>query len=111
MKTIITAALLAALAAPLGAQQPPNGHGAHHPAASASAAEMTEGEVRKVDKAAKKLTIKHGEIKNLGMPAMTMVFQLKDDALMDTLKAGDKIRFMAEQAPDGLVVTELQLAR
>jgi Cu/Ag efflux protein CusF len=71
---------------------------------------MADGEVRKVDKGAKKLTIKHGEIKSLDMPPMTMVFQVKDGALLNALKAGDKIRFMAEKTPSGYAVTEVRLA-
>ena len=76
--------------------------------AQASTTDMTEGEVRKVDKAANKLTIKHGEIKNLDMPPMTMVFQVKEGALLDKLKAGDKIRFVVQKSESGLVVTEIQ---
>ena len=60
-------------------------------------APLTEGEVRKVDKDAKKLTIRHGPIANLEMPAMTMVFQVKDPALLEQVKAGDKITFAAEK--------------
>ena len=70
-----------------------------------------EGEIRKVDKEAKKLTIKHGEIKNLDMPAMTMVFQVKDPAMLDKLKPGDKVRFVAENASSGLVVTDIRPAQ
>ena len=51
-------------------------------------ASMTEGEVRKIDKEARKITLKHGDIKNLDMPGMTMVFQVKDAALLDKVKAG-----------------------
>jgi Cu(I)/Ag(I) efflux system periplasmic protein CusF len=111
MKTIPLAALLAALAIPALAQQKADDHSAHHPAAAASAADMTEGEVRKVDKDAKKLTIKHGEIKKLDMPAMTMVFQVKDPTMLDKVKAGDKIRFVVEKSDSGLVVTDLQVAK
>jgi Cu(I)/Ag(I) efflux system protein CusF len=68
MKTIAITTLLAALAAPALAQQKAEDHSAHHPTAAAPAADMTDGEIRKVDKDAKKLTIKHGEIKNLDMP-------------------------------------------
>lgn len=75
-----------------------------------AAADMTEGEIRKVDKDNKKLTIKHGDIKNLDMPGMTMVFQVKDPAMVDQVKVGDKIRFKAEKASSGFVVTELQQA-
>lgn len=70
--------------------------------------DMVDGEVRKVDKDAKKITLKHGEIKNLGMPPMTMVFQAKDLAILDKVKAGDKIRFKAEKSGGGIVVTEIQ---
>lgn len=96
MKTVATLALLAALAAS---------------AAATPAADMTEGEIRKVDKEAKKLTIKHGEIRNLDMPAMTMVFQVRDTAMLGKLKAGDRIRFVVEKTDKGYVVTELQPAR
>ena len=73
-------------------------------------ADLTEGEVRKVDREAKKITIKHGEIKNLDMPPMTMVFQVKDALMLDALKPGDKIRFTVEKTTSGFVVTELQAA-
>lgn len=111
MKTFIGSAVLAVfLSSPALAQQQPEDHAAHHPAAAASAAELADGEIRKVDKEAKKLTIKHGEIKKLDMPAMTMVFQVKDSAMLDKVKVGDKIRFAAENTTAGLVVTEIQAA-
>ena len=82
------------------------------PSATApAAADMVEGEVRKVDKENKKLTIKHGEIKSLEMPGMTMVFQVKDPAMLDTVKEGDKVRFKAERAGGAIVVTEMQTAK
>jgi Cu(I)/Ag(I) efflux system periplasmic protein CusF len=71
---------------------------------------MTDGEVRKVDKDAGKLTLKHGEIKNLDMPPMTMVFQVKDKAMLDMVKVGDKVRFKAVDDGGKMVVTELQAA-
>ena len=73
-----------------------------------SAGAMTDGEVRKIDKENKKITLKHGEIKNLEMPGMTMVFQVKDPAMLDMVKAGDKVMFKAEKANGALVVTEIQ---
>ena len=76
-------------------------------AASASAESMTEGEVRKIDKENKKITLKHGEIKNLGMPGMTMVFQMSDAAMADKLKAGDKVRFTADKQGSAFVVTRI----
>jgi Cu/Ag efflux protein CusF len=74
-------------------------------------AEMADGEIRKVDIENKKITIKHGVIKNLDMPGMTMVFQVKDVAMLDSLKAGDKIKFKAEQTGSAIVVTEIQPAK
>jgi len=71
---------------------------------------MTDGEVRKIDKDAKKITLKHGEIKNLAMPSMTMVFQVKDPALLDGVKSGDKVRFRAENLDGALVVTRIEAA-
>ena len=72
---------------------------------------MTDAEVRKVDKDTKKITLKHGEIKNLEMPAMTMVFQVKDLALLDKVKAGDKVKFKAEKVPSGFLLTEIEMAK
>ena len=78
---------------------------------AAAAVDMTDGEVRKIDKESKKVTLKHGPIKNLDMPGMTMVFQVKDAAMLDTLKTGDKIKFKAEQAGSAIVVTDIQAVK
>ena len=83
------------------------------PAATMEKAPMkdaAEAEVRKIDKAAKKITLKHGPIKNLDMPGMTMVFQVKDAALLDKFVAGDKIMFTAEQQQGAYVVTGAEKA-
>lgn len=77
----------------------------------AKAAVLTAGEVKKVDRDAKKLTIQHGPIENLGMPPMTMVFRVKDAAMLDGLEAGSKIRFHAEEVKGGYLVTRLQKAK
>ena len=111
MKTIAMAALLVVLSAPALAQQKAEDHSAHHPAAAVSAADMTEGEIRKVDKDAKKLTIKHGEIKNLDMPPMTMVFQVKDAGVLDKVKVGDKVKFDADKVGGQYTVTKLAPAK
>jgi Cu(I)/Ag(I) efflux system periplasmic protein CusF len=72
-------------------------------------AAMAEGEVRKVDKSRGKITLKHGEIKNLDMPPMTMVFGVKDKALLDKVKVGDKVKFSADKDASGdLIVTAVQ---
>ena len=72
--------------------------------------DATEGEVRKIDKEARKITLKHGPIKNLDMPGMTMVFQVKDVALLDKLVVGDKILFTVEQQQGAFVVTGAEKA-
>jgi Cu/Ag efflux protein CusF len=79
--------------------------------AQAASTDMTDGEVRKVDKENAKLTLKHGEIKNLDMPPMTMVFAVKDKAMLDKLQPGDKVRFRAANDGGKLTVTEIQPAK
>jgi Cu(I)/Ag(I) efflux system periplasmic protein CusF len=116
MKSLALAFLAsAALAGPALAQQKADDHSAHHAAspatAAANSANMADGEVRKVDKEAGKLTLKHGEIKNLDMPGMTMVFQVKEPALLDKVKVGDKVKFRAEKAGSGYVVTVIEAAK
>ena len=87
----------------------------HKPASGTSAASgaaaLAEGEVRRVDKDAKKITIKHGPLANLDMPPMTMVFQVKDPAMLDKVKAGDKVRFQAEKVGGAFTVTEIEPAK
>jgi Cu/Ag efflux protein CusF len=68
---------------------------------------MTDGLVKKVDKSAGKLTLSHGPLPN-GMPAMTMVFRVKDAAWLDQVKAGDKVRFMADQINGAMTVVHLE---
>ena len=72
---------------------------------------MTDGEVRKIDKDAGKITIKHGDIKHLEMPGMTMVFAAKDKALLDKAQVGDKIRFMVINEDGKMVVTAIEPAK
>ena len=69
---------------------------------------MVEAEVRKVDMDAKKITLKHGEIKNLGMPAMSMVFQVQNVAFLDKVKAGDKVKFAADKIKGVFTVVEIE---
>ncbi|MGE4050931.1 MAG: copper-binding protein [Piscinibacter sp.] len=77
-------------------------------AGAARANDMTDAEVRKVDKDAGKLTLKHGEIRNLDMPPMTMVFTVKDKAMLDPIKPGDKVKFKAAKEGGTYIVTEIQ---
>lgn len=95
------------------AQQQADEHSGHHaPAAAASASDdMTDGEVRKVDAEAGKITLKHGDIKSLDMPGMTMVFAVKDKAMLGGLKAGDKVKFKVISDSGKLTITELQAVR
>ncbi len=78
---------------------------------TAPATIMTDGEVRRVDKDAKKITIRHGPIQNLDMPAMTMVFQVKDAAMLDKVNPGDKIKFCAEKIAGAIIVTDIESAK
>ena len=108
MKHLFTAPLAASLLV-LGtgsalAQAPAaaaaDSHSSHHPAAAASTApqaELSEGEITRWDPRTLRLTLKHGEIKNLEMPPMTMVFRVEDASVVGDLKPGDKVRFRAEQ--------------
>ena len=75
------------------------------------ASDMTNGEIRKVDKDTKKITIKHSEIKNLDMPGMTMVFRVKDPAMLDQVKPGDKVKFSAENLGGAITVTRIEAAK
>ena len=84
---------------------------AHHQPAAASGAQLADGEVRRVDKDAKKITIKHGPIQSLDMPPMTMVFQVKDPALLDRVKAGDKIKFAADKVGGAYTVNQLEVVK
>lgn len=77
----------------------------------AAASELAEGEIRKVDKDNKKLTIKHGPLKNLDMPAMTMVFTVKEDSMLQSLDVGTKVRFLAEKQNGQIVITRIEAAR
>ena len=88
------------------------GFAADPPAASAQqSGAMAAGEVRKVDKDQGKVTIRHEPLTNLGMPAMTMVFRVKDPAMLDAVKEGDKIRFVAERVNGAITVMKWEPAR
>lgn len=74
----------------------------------AMSATLSEGLVKKVDKAQGKITLKHGPLENLGMPGMTMVFRVQDAGMLDRVKPGDTIRFLAEKVNGALTVTKLE---
>lgn len=104
----IAVTALGALAVPVSYAQPfPPLQAAQAPAAS-SASAMTDAEVRKVDKDAGKITLRHGEIRNLRMPPMTMVFQVKDKAMLDRVKTGDKVRFAADRVGGAFTIVRIE---
>ncbi|MGV3627906.1 MAG: copper-binding protein [Betaproteobacteria bacterium] len=109
---LLAATVFSFTALPLGAQT--TDHSAHHPEpakAQQAAAPMSDGEVRKVDMDAKKITLRHGPIENLGMPPMTMVFQVKDPALLEKVKTGDKVKFLAEKTGGAYTVMQIEHAK
>ena len=88
-------------------------HSSHHPATAASPApqgELSEGEITRWDPRTLRLTLKHGEIKNLEMPPMTMVFRVADASVVGDLKPGDKVRFRAEQVSGAYHVQRIEKA-
>ena len=72
---------------------------------------LSEGEVRKVDLNAKKITLRHGPLPSLDMPAMTMVYQVKDAAMLRRVKPGDKVKFAAEKVGDVYTVMRIEPAK
>jgi Cu(I)/Ag(I) efflux system protein CusF len=91
------------------AHQPASSDTAQPAAASAStAAEMSEGVIRKVDTEQKKITIRHGELKNLDMPPMTMVFRVADPAFAEQVNVGDEVNFVAEKIDGKFTVTRIE---
>lgn len=96
------------------AQPSPADPATHHPAATsatAAVAPMADGEVRKVDKEQSKVTLKHGPIASIDMPAMTMVFKVAEPRMLDTLKPGDKVKFSAEKVNGTLTVTAVEVLK
>ena len=84
----------------------------HEPAGKdgtgSAASVLSDGEVRKVDMETKKITVRHGPLTNLDMPAMTMVFQVADIAMLATVKAGDKVKFLAEKQGGAFTIVHLE---
>lgn len=119
--TALVVALSGALTAL--AQHNHGAHGAHGAAATPAAAaapaasptpqatDLAEGVVRRVDAAGGKITLRHGEIKHLDMPPMTMVFQVRDRALLNAVSTGAKVRFRVEQIDGAYVVTAIEPGR
>lgn len=113
MKKAVGLGLVAALAVfawlslPPPPEPPSGGHGGHGGDPSA----FSSGTVLAVDNAAKSLTISHGPLQNLGMPPMTMVFQVSDPAMLVEVKPGDKVRFQADTVGGAFRVTRIEPAK
>jgi len=93
MKDILAATALTLLATTAGAQTP-----------------QASGEVTKIDKAGSRVTLRHGEIKNLDMPPMTMNFRVRDGKMLDSVAVGDRVRFTAEKVDGNYMLTTLNKA-
>ena len=102
----LSAIAVACLLAMPGAQAQEHQH--DETAAVSAPAAMSTGEVVKVDKDLGKITLRHGPLANLNMPGMTMVFKVAQPAMLDQVKPGDQVRFMAEKAGGALTITTLQ---
>ena len=114
----VTALLLTSALGPALAQIPAteDSHDGHHAAAAASAApsdqsDLSEGEITRWDPRTRKVTLRHGELKNLDMPPMTMVFRVNDANMLAPFQPGDKVRFRAERQDGGYFITRMEAAR
>ena len=113
MKLSAVALMLATATVAAQPKQAEDNSSQHSGASAAANADATkaEGEVRKVDKEAKKLTLRHGPIPNLEMPDMTMVFRVADPKMLDGLEAKQKVRFTADRVQGQLTVTSLEVVQ
>jgi len=114
LSALVVPAGLALAAGSASAQMQMHDHAGHNAMPSETQGDsnaLSTGEVKKVDRDAGKLTIQHGPLNNLNMPAMTMVFKVQDPAMLDQVKAGDNIRFRVERVNGSLIVTKLEAAK
>ena len=114
MKALITASLIAFSALGAVSAQAASDHAGHamaSPSAASAEMQMIDAQVKKVDKAAGKVTLSHGPLTNLNMPAMTMVLKVSNVAWLDQMKTGDKIRFMAENVNGAITVVHFEPAK
>ncbi len=107
--TLIAGLFLMPQFSALAADHDHNGHAM--PAGQAMEMAWADGTVKKINADAGKVTINHGPLANLDMPAMTMVFRVKDPVWLGQIKPGDRIRFVAERQDGALTVTALQPGR
>ncbi|MGV8893552.1 MAG: copper-binding protein [Burkholderiaceae bacterium] len=112
IKTIFSLALVSALTFPAwAAEHKPVTEIATPNAVVPAEPVLTEGVVKKVDKGTGKITIQHGAIKNLGMQPMTMMFRVKDPAMLDQVQAGQKIRFHVDIVKGAYTVLQIEPAK
>jgi Cu(I)/Ag(I) efflux system periplasmic protein CusF len=109
MKQLLAVVLVALAAASPAFAQVTHNHAA--PAAKAVAGTLYDGEVKRVSKDTKRVTLAHGPLTGFDMPAMTMAFPVKNAAELDKLKPGDKVRFALEKSGEDLVVSRIEPAR
>jgi Cu/Ag efflux protein CusF len=111
IKQLFAIVTLCLFALPSAQAQEAQHHHHDDAAAAAAPAAMSTGEVVKVDKELGKITLRHGPLANLDMPGMTMAFKVGQPAMLDQVKAGDQVQFVAEKASGALTITTLQGAR
>ena len=87
------------------------GHDSHAGHEAPAASGLVDGEVRKIDQEAGKITLRHGEIKNLNMAAMTMVLRVKDPAMLGLVQVGDKVKFAADRIEGAITIVQLEKAQ
>jgi Cu/Ag efflux protein CusF len=106
----ISLATSVAVSAPVLAQDQRAQQGAAAPAAASTA--LINGQVMKIDQSAGDITLRHGPIKKLGMDrGMTMVFKAQDPAMLKAVKAGDRVKFDAEDVNGEYIVTKIEKAK
>ena len=111
MRLLVTPLLALICAFSLPAQAQHDHHAAANATSTSKAAPLTDGVVKKVDKAAGEVVIQHGQLDSIGMPPMTMSFGIADKAWLNKLKAGDKIRFAAELKDGNAIVSRYEAVR
>lgn len=111
MKILITATLLAIASLGTVSVQAASDHASHGTATSQADMQMVDAQVKKVDKTAGKVTLAHGPLVNLNMPAMTMAFAVKDAVWLKQMKAGDRIRFVADQVDGVMTVVRFEAVK
>lgn len=112
MKALSTLTLAFAMAAAspvlLAQEGAHHGHHGQDGIQGTASAELTDGEVKKIDEEAGKITMRHGDIRNLNMPAMTMVLRVKDPSMLAQVKVGDKVRFAADRIEGAVTIVQLE---